>query len=235
VTETPEEEPPVFRVTTGILILIYAALVAVSLFASFRLAPFDARGGFENFSKVAGVLVAAVSALMAAIVTIINFDRNVRDAQNLARLNGDISQKLADYKAELDRKLLDDKVGADFKLERLKTAFSKEIEAYLELMTAANTAYYILAKLESGKWVATDKGKVDKVMEKASNKAAVAVEADAELWTKLWNRANFIAESAEDLKAPTEQPALWQAEAGKLSQLMQDFQRVLAEKLHQEA
>ena len=226
-----EEPAPDVRFTTSILIAIYAVLLALSLVASFRVAPFDVHGGFDNFSKVAGALIAAVSALMAAVVTIVNFDRSTREARNLARLNGDIAQKLADYKAALDRELLQDKVSADFKFERLKTALSKEIDGYMELMNAANAAYYLLAKLESGKWAGTDKDKLDEVMEKASGKAAVAMEADAELWTRLWNRANFIAESAER-KGPKEQPILWRAQAGELSGLIQEFQRVLAEKLH---
>ena len=234
-TQAPESEPAPFRLTAGVLILVYVFLIVVSLVASYRLAPFTATGGFENFSKVAGVLVAAASALMAAVVTIINFDRNAKDARNLARLNGEISQSLADYKADLDRKLLQDKVGADFKLKRLETTYSKKVDAYLDLITAARKAYNLVEKMQSGKFTRADKDKLEEVMSEASSKtSALDEKPHADLWEKIWQQANFMIERAEDLATPSDQPAFWREKVGELSSLVQQFQEISASKLHEQ-
>lgn len=216
----PDNEPSSSRFGTVILIAVYIILLALAVFASFRLAPFDTHGGFENFSKVAGALVGAVSALMAAIVTIINFDRNAKDARMLARLNGDISRDLAAYQSDLN-----------LKFEKRKTAYTKQVEAYGELGAAAWTAYNALSKLGSGNWQASDKTALDEAMAKVASKTAIAAPADADLWNRVWQRANFITESAEDLPAD-QQSALWQKEAGTLSQLIQQFQEASSENLH---
>lgn len=233
------------RPSTAVFVVVYAVLVAFALLVARRIAPFNVANRYEDFAKVAGVLVAAVSGLMAAIVTIINLDRGATDARKLARLNGELSrgvaklngeigQQLADYKAELDRKMLDDKLNADFRLKRLETAFTQEFEAYKDLVAAANTSYYTLAKLASATWTAADKTTLDAAMGAVGGKIALlATRAHADLWERFWNYANFIAESAGKLAVTTEQPELWRKEQGRLASFIQEFQKAMTEKLVQ--
>jgi hypothetical protein len=219
--------------TTTILIGIYAFLLLISLIASYRLAPFTAADGFADFAKVATVAVAAVSALMTAVVTIINFDRSAKESRKLAILNAKLQKRLARYNAKLSKGLVADKLGADLTLERWKTAINKETAAYTDLWAAAQGAYYTLGKLQSSQWKIADKTSVDAAMTKVSPSTShLAVAEHGDLWTKIWNRANYIAESAEKLPSKNDQPQLWREQAGGLGDLMLQFQKIVAEQIH---
>jgi hypothetical protein len=222
-----------FTMTTAILIVIYIFLLFASIGASYRLAPFDMNSGFGNFAKVATVAVAAVSALMTAVVTIINFDRNAKDAKNLAVLNARLQRRLARYNAKLSKTLVADKLGADISLERWKTTITKEMTAYSELWAAAQGAFYLVAKLESSKWEPADKDAVDTAMTKVSGSASyLATKEHGDLWTKIWNRTNYIAELAAKLPAKEDQPKLWHEQSGGLGDLMLQFHQIVAEQIH---
>jgi hypothetical protein len=166
-----EDRRPSF--TPTLLIIVYAVLLLLAFVVAYQLAPYDAKTGFGNFSKLATVLVTAVSALLAAIVTIINFDRNAKDARKLAILNGRIASQLAGYQSDLQKKLLDEKSSADKELEQFKAALAGEMEAYIDLFSAANYAYYTLQKLEGGRWDPGDKEKIDARMTKVAGKLGV--------------------------------------------------------------
>lgn len=222
------------RSASAVLIAIYVVLLAAALLVSYRLAPFDARSGFENFGKIAAVFFAGVSAFMAAVVTIINFDRNAREAAKLALLNEEISKSLAEYKSELDKKLLGEQFIIDKKLERWQTAFSSEMKVYSELSKAANAAYDTLAKLERGEFKEVDRNNLNEAMGKANaDTGLLHTQAHIDLWEKFWNYANYIAELAEALKSNDEQPNLWHRQVGKFAEHLSDFQRVVIEKLHE--
>jgi hypothetical protein len=219
--------------TTTILIAIYAFLLFVALSASYHLAPFTAETGFENFAKVATVAVAAVSALMTAAVAIINFDRSAKESRKLAILNAKLQRRLARYNAKLSKRLVADKLGADLTLERWKTTVTKEITAYSDLWAAAQGAYYTLAKLESSKWEVADKAAVEMAMTKVAPGAShLAAPEHGDLWTKIWNRANYVAELAEKLPSKDEQPRLWHEQVAGLGDLMLKFQQIVAEQIH---
>ncbi len=194
--------------TTAILILLYFALLVFALMAAYEMSPPDWHTGFDGFVKILTIAVTVVSAFMTALVGIINFDRS----------------------AKLSKELIGEKLEAAKKLERWKSNLTEENEAYGELLAAATTAYYTLAKLESSNWKKTDKTKVDSEMTAASGKTAqLRDSASGELWHKIWQRANYIAESADSI-SKVEQSPLWRNEADSFGALVQQFNRIVAEK-----
>src|SRR5260370_32288045 len=135
----------------------------------------DWHTGFDGVGKMVASGVTGVSAFMTALVGIINFDRS----------------------AKLSKELIGEKLEAAKKLERWKSNLTEENEAYGELLAAATTAYYTLAKLESSNWKKTDKTKADSEMTAASGKTAqLRKSASGALGHKIWQAANSRARTA---------------------------------------
>ncbi|HEX4168945.1 MAG TPA: hypothetical protein VHZ55_26065 [Bryobacteraceae bacterium] len=205
--------------TSTILIAAYVFLLVVALVASYFWVPFNAVNRVEDLAKVATVACTAVSALMAAIVTIINFDRAAKEARKLAHLNLKLQKRLAKYNANLEKQVI---------------AGKRRTTAYIKLFTAAQGAYYTLNKLASETWHSTDKDTVNAAMTAAATANAGFLEnaEDKQLWDRIWQKTNFIAERALKLPAKEAQPQFWRDQISDLSNLLFAFQKVVDTHLH---
>jgi hypothetical protein len=185
----------------------YILFLIIGIAICAQLYPFaGGQDGLKNFGVVSTVVVAAISGIMTAIVSLYTLHRNNLGQIALKRLEDELLNKREFVKGTK--------------------------EAYQALLAAATTAHANLIKLQSGDWGDDQK----RAMEKAFTKVASQIiymrnEDDENTWLKIQHRGMYLAERAEELPNKTEQSAFWRTQSQPFSEALSTFKQRAQEEI----
>jgi hypothetical protein len=220
--ETPS---PSRHGTTIVLLVIYGILIVFAFYGSYNFTVWGTADSIKNFASLVTVGVAAVSAIIGTVVSFISLSRNQAAARELEHL-----------KANLQVDVLEKKLWVDLRLESEKAKATAERAAYKDLLGAAETAYFSLAKLEGASWRAGDKAAMDEALSKVQAQPVdLRASAHRDLWDKVRQRARYISEEAGKLTEAKDQPALWKREVASFADLVAKFRTIADEEIHRPA
>jgi hypothetical protein len=201
--------------TIVILIGAYVILIALGTWASYRFTVWGTTESLKNFGLLETVCLTAASAIVGIFTSFVSLNRNQQ-----------AGVKLEELKSTLQIGVLTKKIGIDLRFEQQKLKAAAETTAYVKLWTSIDTAYLLLAKLESSSWKAEDKILMDQALGEGRAQLIYARSPEHRiLWEKVRQRARFISEEAAKINT-AQQPAVWTKEVAAFALLRSEFDEI---------
>lgn len=180
------------------LIFFIYTVLAISLCV---VAYYVASGQPDEFMKLAGVYLAALTSLLTAVIAYLSARRQQQAAMELEKLKQQLSGSL----------------------EALKIRLSAENRACEELLRAMDSYYYGLASLEKGLLNQSQIDQADVTMRSVAYHANRLHDDCQSAFERYWQQANFTQEKAMTLATDDERKQLWKSEARELANLLNVF------------
>jgi hypothetical protein len=201
--------------TIVVLVVVYLILIAFSFYGSYQYTIWGKPDSLKDFAGLVVVCLTAASAVMGLVTGFVSLQRNQ-----------DAAIQLEAFKSDLQTKVLSQKIWTDLRFEHEKLKATAEGSAYAKLWTSIDSAYLLLAKLETGGWKTEDKTLMDSVLLEAHAQLVYTRNpAHQTLWEKARQRARFISEKAAKIDA-AQQPELWRTNVEEFAALCREFKDI---------
>ena len=198
--------------TIAILAGVYAILIVLAFYGSFKFTVWGTNESPKNFVAVVTVCVTAASAIMGIVTSFVSLHKNQQAAAELEKL-----------KSDLQVNLLSQKIWTDLRFEYEKSKATAESSAYAKLSTSVVYAYQLLATLEISSWTLDDEKLMDNALIDAQAQLIYTRSLEHRtLWEKVRQRTRFISEEAAKIEV-AQQPALWREKMADFATLCRQF------------
>jgi hypothetical protein len=188
------------------IIIVFVAIAIIAIVASWNWT-IGKGGKIEDFAKVATLWLTCLTALLAAVVSIISSVIQAKNQQALEKTKSLLATNL----------------------EFIKSRLSVEREAYQKLFAAAIVYYYSLSPLEVGKIDEALIEKAEEQMINACNYLMFIEEEHKELWFGIWQEARNIADLAKNSDI-SKKKEVWRNNVKGFGRKVNEFESIAATK-----